>query len=57
MFIVTKIQSKWKDKISFLGAKLQIFIAAWNQFCTNIIEEESKSKKKKYSHIMSLIRE
>jgi len=57
MSIVTKIQSKWKDKISFLGAKLQIFIAAWNQFCTNIIEEESKSKKKKYSHIMSLIRE
>jgi len=54
---VKVIQFKWRQRLGALNAKMQIFFKAWNKFCEHLQEEDNKSKKKKYAHILPMVRE
>ncbi len=54
---VKVVQFKWRQKISLLNAKLQVFFKSWNKFCQLLQDEDNKNKKKKWAHILPMVRE
>lgn len=57
MWIVRKIQQRWRKQMDMFHARIQLFMAHWHKFCLAIITKEVKRKSKKYSELIPLIKE